>query len=223
MDEGNLAGVAAMNDAQLIQSFAGSNAYDERARAAMGEFYRRYAEGLFAHCRIKYRRQLRGRDETRCFVGAVFLRFRQYAHRFDVKVAKQPEELAKLVRCWLSKQAEWTIREWMTAAENKEASNVDVELVGLSAPKVHRRSPRFISQLRRLRAELATMPAKDRDIIRTSYKYHDPEADTFLLPDHVQDELCTKWGFPTRNALVQYRLRKLKQLRGALLEWTHVA
>ena len=224
MDDPEPGDLGATPLAELIQRLAGGAACDEAARAALGEFYRRFAEGLFAHCAKRYGRQLGGPDENRCFVGAVFIRFRSYAQRFDPQVARSPAGLPKLVRCWLARQAAWAIGEWMTAAENKAAAHVDVDLVGLPAPaRIERRSPAFVRNLRRLRTVLRSMPAKDQDIIRTSYRYHDTEADEFRLPGHVQDDLCARWGFASRNALVKYRSRKLDEFRDQVRATSHVA
>jgi hypothetical protein len=210
--------LSGISDADLVRFASTSGAGACSPMNALGELYRRYAPALYAHCVSLYGNEFFTPEEVKCFVGQVFLRFQRYADQFDPAVAQSPSDLPKLIRFWLAKQAKWAIGEHRVEAENKEAACADIDVLELPTAAVqHRRSKRFLDRLRRLKHVLRSWPAKDRDIIMTSFRHRDPETGLFHLPETEQERLRITWGFTSNNSLLKYRNRRVEDLRATML------
>src|SRR5947207_2095110 len=98
--------VAASTDSKLISMASDLVVPGAVRRRCIEVLYGRYAPGLYRHCKKMYWADLRSSDALAAFVGEVFMRFIE-SGRFDPNVAKRPDEIQKLVNCWLRKQAYW--------------------------------------------------------------------------------------------------------------------
>jgi hypothetical protein len=217
MSATNRRSLSAISDADLVRLSSGVIG-SVTSSDALGELYRRYSQGLYAHCMKLYGKELAGSDEVKAFVGRVFLRFQKYADRFNPDIARCPEEIPKLIRCWLAKQACWAIGEYRVESENQEAGRANIDPAELASnPRPQRPSRRFLLNLRKLRHVLRGWHEKDRDIIMTSIRHLDPDTGKFHVPDAEQERLRSAWGFASSNSLVKYRSRRLEDLRTTML------
>jgi len=217
-EEPDLVKLRSLPDVALIKGMGRGERFTARQRRCLAELYRRYADGVYAYSKRKYGTILKTSDEAQSFVGNVFVEFRKGAHRFDSRIAKKPEEIPKLIKCWLKKKADWLAMATLVTEENVSARQTEIDLSRVPSPQASRRSPQFLAVLHRMRGILHRMPAKARDVLLTSAGFRDYESEQFNLPEDVQDDLCKKWGIPSRNALSQYRLRQIDLLKDALMQ-----
>jgi hypothetical protein len=213
------AGGDAASDGDLVRLIGRIDMPSMVRRTAKAEFYTRFAPSMFVYCLKCHGSEFGAQgdrdSEIKSFIGEVMMRFFDAAAKFDPDVAKTPGDVPKLIRCWLKRQAEWTIRDWFPPPV--VASTPDPEdLFSQSPQERQRRTRKQIVQRWRLRKVLREMPERARDIIITSIKYRDSASGVFRLPDHIEAALCTKWNFNSSNALVQYRKRKWEELQSRM-------
>jgi hypothetical protein len=202
-----------MSDVDLIKGMGTEKECTAVERLCLAEFHCRYSRGVYAYCVKRYSSLIKGKSEALAFVDEVFLDFRKGSTRFNPALAKTPDDIPKLIRCWLKKRADWLASKQLVVEENVAASRIDLDPAKLRFREAGgRRSPQFVAALRRMRLLLHRMPEKAQDVLLTSFSYRDFESGVFLLPQQVQDELCKKWSIPSPNALSQYRLRQIKLL-----------
>ncbi len=204
-----------MSNTELVQTIGAKTSSVDLCRTALGTLYRRFAPGVFAHIKKVYGHLGLSEDDIRDLVTDTFMRFKDSAGRFDASVAKTPEGVPKLIRCWMKKHAKWAVLNHNVAAENRSAAMLlDPEL---PAATTLPRSKAELTQIRRIRKYLHARPEKAQDVLRTSIKYYDDETRSFRVPREIQDSLMQRWGFATPNALVQYRLREFRKLTNVML------
>jgi DNA-directed RNA polymerase specialized sigma24 family protein len=121
------------SDAELIKLMKSGGRTTPAAKAAFGEFHRRYADDVKRHCLARYRDLLPCHAEVKGFVQGVFIRFWTHAlHAFNPERASDARGLATLIRYWLSKQAYWLSLKWRRKVRPVAASKLGIDLDAFS-------------------------------------------------------------------------------------------
>lgn len=185
------------------------------AKDALGRVYSRFAPRVYAYCLKRVRFSLPPEYLLDEFVETVFFRFVRSAHRIRLHNCQSLSDIeAQLLAC-LHGHISWALRDVLETATKVE-QHADAIMRDIGTPRSETElptSPVVARNRARLREELTRMGERASDVLLTSYQYQDLVSREFQLPTQVRDELCKRCGFKTPNALAQYRLRRIAELR----------
>lgn len=185
------------------------------ARDALGRVYTRFAARVYSYCSKRVRFSLPPDYSLDEFVETVFFRFVRSANRVSLLNRHSLGELeAQLLAC-LHGHINWALQDVLDTAMKVE-QHADAIMRDIGTPRSEAElpsSPAVIANRVRLRAEMGRMGERACDVLLTSYQHQDLVSREFRLPTQVLDELCMRCGFKTPNALAQFRLRRIVELR----------
>jgi len=191
-----------------------SNESDDSARrAAWGVFYGRHAEYLFGACTRIYRGRL---DEglVADLVEDTFLRvYERAAALYRPADAGDAEFRQCRVRAWLAQIAERLAQDVFRGRSRRPAAHLEQEeWQGVPERPESVRST-AAEELCRVMDEV--LEERERDVLRVTFHWHDPERDHQKLPDEAVEELARRWNLKPDN-IRQIRRRALQKLKAAL-------
>jgi RNA polymerase sigma factor (sigma-70 family) len=191
-----------------------SNEADEPSRrAAWGAFYGRHAEYLFGTCTRSYRGKL---DEGAVadLVEDTFLRvYERAAASYRPADAGDADFRRCRVRAWLAQIAERLAQDIFRGRRRRPAAQLGQEEwqdIPEGAECAHSAAT---EQLCRVMDE--ALDERERDVLRVTFHWHDPERDHQKLPEEAVEELARRWNLKPDN-IRQIRRRALQKLKAAL-------
>lgn len=191
-----------------------SNKADESScRAAWGAFYERHAEYLFGVCMRAYRGRL-GEDAVADLVEDTLLRVYERAAALYRPADEGDADYRRCrVRAWLAQIAERLAQDIFRGRKRLPATQLEQEEwqdVPEGAECVHSAAA---EELCRVMDEV--LDERERDVLRITYHWHDPDRDHQKLPDEAVEELARRWNLKPDN-IRQIRRRALRKLKAAL-------
>jgi hypothetical protein len=188
------------------------------ARDALGRVYTRFVRRVYCFCLKRIRFLLPQECLLDEFVETVFFRLVRSAHRITLRNTHPLADVeAQLLAC-LHGHALWAMRDALEKSKKVE-QHADAIMRDIGTPRSDTdlpTTPTVAANRGRLRAELQRMGDRACDVLFTSYDHQDLVTREFRLPDEVRYALCKRCNFKTPNALAQYRLRRIVELRSRL-------
>jgi RNA polymerase sigma factor (sigma-70 family) len=191
-----------------------SNEADEPSRReAWGVFYGRHAEYLFGVCTRSYRGRL---DEAAVadLVEETFLKVYERAAASYRPAETGGADLRRCrVRAWLARIAERLAQDIFRGRRRRPAAQLEQEEwqdVPEGADCTHSATT---EELCRVINEV--LDERERDVLRITFHWHDPERDHQKLPEEAVEELARLWQLKPDN-IRQIRRRAIQKLKAAL-------
>jgi DNA-directed RNA polymerase specialized sigma24 family protein len=186
-----------------------------KARDSLGRIYQRFIARVYAFCYRRCRPFLPSDILLEGFVEDLFFRFVRSADKIKLDESGSADEIERQLLSCFHGHARWELKSVIKkAATTDQLTDTIMRDIATSGTNIDIPSSRTVNTNRlKLRAELEKLDPRARDVLLTSYQHQDLNTHQFQLPDHVRDELCKRCNFSTPNALAQYRLRRIADLR----------
>jgi len=189
------------------------------SRDSLGRIYERFISRVNAYCVRRCRPFLPPDNPLEDFVETLFFRFIRSADKIYIRNHRSIGDIeGQLLYCFYG-HAVWALKDALKkAVSSDQLTDAIMRDIATPGTNVDIPSTPVVSANRtKLRAELDKLDPRACDVLLTSYQHQNLDSHQFQLPEDIRDELCRRCNFPTPNALAQYRLRRITDLRLKLL------
>lgn len=213
-------------DDQLFDLLARRQADPEAARVGLEELWRRYSTGAYAWLCKRFGDRVENDADRWAIITDAFVEVFEGAERFDQSAAKTSPEIRKLIAHWISQRVEWlTLRFLRLRSRDRHTEYRASVARSRCTAKEAAWEPRDPDAQRRFARGLASLSAKERDVLLTSFREarwvqkDDGEMQLEIsLSTDVRKELRARWAVSSDAALRKIRERALAKLRAACLD-----
>jgi RNA polymerase sigma factor (sigma-70 family) len=200
------------SDYDLLEMMTWRQTDPTASREAWAEFYQRHAKYLFSVCR-KFAYNLGGDAAAEDLVSETFKHvYEKAAHTFKPSPSKDPDTIRLHVRAWLGTIAHNLAASAFRGGVGRE-SHLDHEqwrdVQGPDRPVSSARANRLYQLMKDVLTE------RERDILRVTFQWYDPDKPNQRLPNDVAADLAAQWGTNSEN-IRQIRGRALRKIKAAL-------
>lgn len=202
---------ATTSDEDLL-ALMGRKENPDLARAAWDAFYSRHVSFLYGVCFRAYGRRL-GSHGVEDLVAEAFRRvYTRGARRYQEAEVEDAEARLRRVRGWLTTIAEHLACD-ILAGCRLERINFEQE----EWQNIPEKQEETVSEITAdvCRVMRSTLNAREEDVLRTTFHWHDPTREYRRLPEAVLSDLAKRWD-TTPDNIRQIRSRALKKLKSAL-------
>ena len=211
-----------LGDIQILAKQAAlppDTAFSNEARDSLGRLFDRFMMRVYGYCRRHCLSRLPIDIPLDEFVETVFFRFVRSADKIRLQNEASTDDIERQLLSCFHRHAEWALRDaGKKKATTEELTDVVMRDIATQSTNVDLPSnPRVAANRAKLEAELNKLDSRASDVLVTSYQHQNLDTREFQLPEDVRVELCKRCNFSSANALAQYRLRRINELRSKLL------
>lgn len=198
------------SDVDLLTLISWREEDGDAARAAWGEFYRRYFKLLAHICMVRFGQKL-GEHDVENLVNDTFLRvFDGGADTFKIDET-DPEKLRHLIGAWLSQIALNIFRARLRG--EKRLPLVQVEEFEFPVEESPPLSDERAEQCERLKEVLENLKPRERDILLARFANYHRSTGKQQFESHVLERLSKEWKITKDNVRQIYSrtMRKVQE------------